>query len=153
MGSLEDLRIRQLDDTLSPFRILRQRPPPKPGWIRTIREALGMSLRQVAERAGLSKTAARSAETNEAKGTIQLNSLRTLAEALNCDVVYALVPRESLARTLEQQAERRAGELVEQVSTSMELEAQGVPEEERRRQVKEKVSDFLRDRGRGFWDD
>ena len=152
MGTFEDLRVRQLDQALSPFQALRHRPPPRVGWARSIREALGLSVRMVAERAGLSKTGVRSAEANEAKGTIQLDSLRRLAEAMDCDVVYALVPRTSLSRSLEHQAERIAEGLVGRVSESMELEAQGVPEAERQRQIREMASDLLRDRGRGFWD-
>jgi len=152
MGTLEDLRIRQLDETLSPFQALRHRPPPRGGWARTLREALGLSVRHVAERAGLSKTAVRSAEANEAKGTVQLASLRRLAEAMDCDVVYALVPRTSLSRSVELQAGRIAERLVRRVSESMDMEAQGVPEAERQRQVRDMVSDLVRDRRRGFWD-
>ena len=152
MGRLEDLRIRQLDEALTPFQALRERPPPGQGWARTVREALGMSLRQLAERTGLSKTAVHSAESNESKGTIRLDSLRKLAEAMDCDLVYAMVPRDSLSNILERQAEHLAASLVARVSESMELEAQGVPMSERRRQTSEITADILRDRRRNFWD-
>ena len=152
MGRFEDLRIRQLDDALHPFQALRQRAPPALGWVRTVREALGMSLRQMAERTGLSKTAVHSAESNESKGTIQLDSLRRLAEAMDCDLVYAIVPRDSLSDIVERQAEHVATGLVARVSESMELEAQGVPPGERRRQTREIAADIRRDRGRNFWD-
>ena len=152
MSRLEDLRIRQLDETLHPFQALRHRPPPTQGWARTVREALGMSLRQMAERAGLSKTAVHSAETNESKGTIRLDSLRRLAEAMDCDLVYALVPRDSLGDIIERQAEHTAASLVTRVSESMELEAQGIPMTERRRQTSEIAAEAIRNRGRKFWD-
>jgi predicted DNA-binding mobile mystery protein A len=153
MASLDDLRLSQLDEALTPFRGLHRRPPPRQGWIRTIREGLGMSLRQMAERAGLSKTAARSAEANEAKGTIQLKSLRTLADALDCDLVYALVPKTSLRRLVEERATHVADRMVERVSDSMELEEQGVAPKERRRQRDDMAARILRDRGRAYWDD
>jgi len=111
-----------------------------------------MSLRQVAERAGLSVTSVQSAELNEMKGSIQLDSLRKLADVLECDLVYALVPRSSLAATLERQAMERAERIVGRVSDSMDLEAQGVPEPERQRQVAELAEALLRERGRDFWD-
>jgi len=111
-----------------------------------------MSSRQLAERAQMSRTSSRSAEANEAKGTVQLNSLRTLAEAMDCDLVYALVPRGSLREILEIRAEQLARGLVHRVSESMELEEQGVEATERIRQIEELKAEILRNRGRDFWD-
>ena len=152
MARIENLRVRQLDSALEPFRALLRRPPPGDGWVRTIRESLGMSLRQLSERTGLSKTSVSNAELTERRGTIRLETLQKLAEGMGCDLVYALVPRESLQRTMEQQAEHIAERLVGRVSESMELEDQGVPEEETRRQIREMVDELLRDRRRDFWD-
>lgn len=152
MTELDRLRIRQLDQALEPFRLAERRSPPRDGWVRVIREALGMSIRQLAERCGLSKTSVHSIETNEAAGKAQLDSLRTVAEAMECDLVYVLVPRGSLQAIIDRQAERKAKELIEQVSDSMELEAQGVEAAERKEQLDALKSELLRDRGRDFWD-
>jgi len=152
VSSIDDLRVRQLDDALLPFAELKHRPPPSQGWARTIRETLGISLRQLSERAGLSKTTVRSAERNESRGTVQLKSLRTLAEAMDCDLVYALVPRTSLAESIRLQAERIASGLVHRVSDSMKLEQQGVSPVENERQIRDLTAALLRDRGRDFWD-
>lgn len=152
MGRLQDLRIRQLDETLLHIRNAHEHAGSGDGWIKTIRTALGMSLRQLAARVGLSKTAVHSIETNEPRGTVQLDSLRTLADGLDCELVYALVPRAtSLQETLERQAERIAERLVHRVSDSMELEAQGIDAAERARQIQELKADILRERGRDFW--
>ncbi len=110
-----------------------------------------MSIRQLAERCGLSKTSVHSIETNEAAGKAQLDSLRTVAEAMECDFVYALVPRDSLRAIIERQAERKAREIVGEVSDSMELEAQEVDANERENQVEALKSRFLRERSRDFW--
>lgn len=153
MSRVRDLRVRQLDEALAAFEGLRERPMPREGWVKTVRTALGMSLRQLAERAGLSKSAVVSIENNESRQTVQLDSLRTVANAMGCDLVYAIVPRAgSLAETLEHQAERIAAERVRRVSDSMDLEAQGIATEERVRQVREAAAEILRDRGQGFWD-
>ena len=149
----EKLRVRQLDEALGPFRSLGQREPPRDGWARAIRTALGMSQRQLADRMGVSTTTAQSAERNEARGKIQIDSLAALAEGLDCDLVYALVPRESIQGMLEQRATQLAGRMVSRVSTSMELEEQGVSEEEKRRQIEELAISLLRDRPKHFWDD
>lgn len=152
MGKLDDLQVRQLDEALAPFASLRDRPPPPRGWARAIREALGISLRQMARLSGSSRTSITSAEAGEANGTVQFDTLRGLAEALDCDLVYALVPRTSLAETLEAQARRRAELLVGRVADSMKLEAQGVEADETERQVGELAATLLRERGRDFWD-
>ena len=71
---------------------------------------------------------------------------------MDCDVVYALVPRTSLWERLERQACMIASQTVGRVSASMELEAQGVPKEERARQIDELAEEILCDRKRDFWD-
>lgn len=150
--SFDNLRIRQLDKALEPFLVLSGRRPPESGWIRTIREALGMSLRQLADRTKLTKNAIASAEANEARGTAQLNTLRVLADAMDCDLVYAVVPRRSLTETIERQAEIIASTLVDRISDSMELEAQGVGADERDHQLRELKAQIVRERGSDFWD-
>jgi len=130
-----------------------KRRPPEGGWARTIREAIGMSQRQLAERMGVSKRSVQSAERNEARRKIQLESLQGLAEGLDCELVYAFVPRESLQASLEKRAAELAGKMVETVSTSMELEEQGVPDDERQRQIEELAAELLASRPRDFWDD
>ncbi len=153
MKTLQSLRVHQLDEEFDRIDALRDRPAPDQGWIRTIREALGMSIRQMAERAGISYTAAQSAEMSEAKGTIQLDTLRTLADALGCELRYAVLPRTSLAETLEDRADLLASRIVERVSDSMELEEQGIHGEEIQRQKDEIKSDLIREQSRDFWDD
>src|SRR5262245_27532719 len=76
------------------IRELASRPPR--GWVRAIRDALGMSSRQLANRMGQSQPAVTKLERSEASGGARLDSLRRAADALDCDLVYALVPRTSL---------------------------------------------------------
>ncbi len=151
MSDFDDLRLRQLDSALGVATALRSRPPPPGGWIRTVREALGMSLRQLAKRTGLSKTAVASIEKNEAKGSVRLESLVRLADAMDCEFVYAVVPRRSLEETLKRQTTLAAEHLVRRVSDSMELEAQGTSQEERDRLVEE-LEKRLRDNPADVWD-
>lgn len=151
MARFANLRLRQLDAVLGVGTALRFRPPPQVGWIRTVREALGMSLRQLARRTGLSKTTVASIESNEAKGSVRLESLVRLADAMDCDLVYAIVPRHSLEETLNRQTTLAAERIVRRVSDSMELEAQGTPSEEQDRLVEE-VANRLRENPRDAWD-
>lgn len=152
MDRLDRLQIRQMDVTLAEFKQLAKVSTPAQGWIRTIRQALGMSVRQLALRTGLSKTSVQSIESSEARGRVQLDSLEKLAEGLNCKLVYVLVPRTSLAQTLADQAFKKAKTMVDQVSDSMELELQGIAETEKKRQIEELAEELLRSKGRRFWD-
>lgn len=68
---------------------------PASGWIRAVRDALGLTLSDVARRLKVTPPAVRSFEQAEAEDRITLGSLRRTADAMNCDLIYALVPRQS----------------------------------------------------------
>ena len=86
-----------------------------------------MNVRQMAERIGITQQSATSLEKNEADYAITLKSLRKAAEALDCRLVYALVPNEgSLWDIVRKQALRKARDIVDPVDHSMMLEAQDV---------------------------
>ena len=110
-----------------------------------------MSLRQLAQRAGLSKNAVASIEGNEAKGSVRLESLARLAEAMGCELVYAIVPRDSLEETMRLGAMRAAERMVGRVADSMELEAQGTSRAERNRLVHDIAGRLRKDPAR-IWD-
>jgi predicted DNA-binding mobile mystery protein A len=90
-------RARQrLDERLLLLKPEERFDPPTSGWLRAIREALGMTGVQLAKRLRISPQSAEALEKSEATGTVQLNTLRRAAEALDCRLVYALVPKTSL---------------------------------------------------------
>ena len=85
--------LEQLDASLVRFAPLRDLPPPKKGWIRAIRDALGMSGRQLGQRMGVSKMWVGDMERLEASGATTLKTLRRAAEAMDCVLVYASFPK------------------------------------------------------------
>src|SRR5665647_390075 len=87
---------RQLDRRLTKFTPLVNEPRPHQGWIRAIREALGMSSKELADRMGIIQQAIRELEQSELHETIKLETLQRAANALECELVYSLVPRRSL---------------------------------------------------------
>jgi predicted DNA-binding mobile mystery protein A len=153
MGRFEHLKIRQVDSALEPFSEIRGMIPPESGWVRTVRESLGMSIRQLAERMNASKTTAATLERNEAAGTIKLRSLQAVSEALGCELVYALVPRISIEETVKGRARLVAERRVMRISQSMELEAQGIPEMERERQIAELAERLWEEMPQKLWDE
>jgi predicted DNA-binding mobile mystery protein A len=145
-----DLKLRQLDGGRP---LLTAIPvPPRGGWIKAIRAAIGMTTRQLAVRLGLAQSTVVDAEKNEAAGTITLSQLKRFAAALDCELRYVLVPRIPLAERVDAQAERKALEQVANVAHTMALEAQGTDREFQRRQIAEVKDELLRGRRSRLWE-
>jgi predicted DNA-binding mobile mystery protein A len=122
-----NLRLRQLARSLAPFVAARSAVRPDKGWLRAIREASGTSLRELANRMGTSPQSAAQFEKSEAEFRITLKSLRDAANALDCDLVYALVPRSGNVEQLAHAGiTEEAAERLLAVEHSMALEDQAV---------------------------
>ena len=117
------LRLSQLDRTLQDM----QTPPPRPtsGWISSVREALGITLDQIGKQIGSSRQAVQQLERAEATDRITLGALRRVAEAMGCELVYALVPKSgTFAELSERPVRDRAARDVKSVMHTMMLEDQ-----------------------------
>jgi predicted DNA-binding mobile mystery protein A len=122
--NFRQLRAQQLDRMVQPFRALKL-PRPQKGWIRALREAMGVSYTELGERLQASRSLAAQQEKAEVEDRITLKSLRACADALNCDLVYAFVPRGvSIEETLAARARAAASQTVRRVEHSMALEDQ-----------------------------
>jgi predicted DNA-binding mobile mystery protein A len=150
--TLRDLALRQLDGALQPAAVLRVLTQPKPGWVAAIRRALGLTTRQMAKRLRLSQSSYTDAEANEARGTISLKQLRRVADALDCDLVYALLPRRPLAEMVDARATELARRRVRGVAHSMALEKQAVSDELTEAQVAAAKTELLAGRWSRLWD-
>jgi len=96
---------RRLDQRFEPLRSSRHLlAPPPVGWIRVIRDAIGMTAAQLGKRLGVSQQRALVIEQAEISGGITLSSLARAADALDCELLYAIVPRTPLVRLVEDRA-------------------------------------------------
>lgn len=139
---------RRLDDRVAAFpRNLAVMPPR--GWIAAVRQALGMSVRELGERMGVSGQRASRLEHDEMSGRIQVASLERAAEAMNCRLVYLFVPNESFEETVRAQALRKAEEELRDTWHTMRLEDQAVEYDAAEKQLDERARELL-DR-RGLW--
>src|SRR5438045_3983720 len=86
----------QLDKRYADFRPIERFAPPVRGWIKAVREALGMTTGQLARKLEISQPSVSAMESSELKGTIELATLRRVADALDCKLVYVLVPNKPL---------------------------------------------------------
>ncbi len=146
------LIMAQLEATLDRLSCLRVAQRPAKGWLRAIREALGMSGRQFAKRLGVSPPWVSTLERKELTGAVTIKTMRQAAEAMDCVFVYALLPRESLSTTLRKRAESLARKRMVNVSHSMLLESQQLSKQEQRKALASEVEALLRDMPKELWD-
>jgi predicted DNA-binding mobile mystery protein A len=78
--------------------------------------------------------------------------LKRAAEALDCEFVYALVPKIGLEATLRHQAYKVARSDLQSVSHTMHLEAQGLSVQEEDLQVARLVEEWVKHPPRKLWD-
>ncbi len=143
----------QLDKRLNSLQDSDTFTRPPRGWIKAIREALGMTTAQLGRRLGVSQPRAVKIENAETKGSITLDSLERAAHALDCRLVYALVPRKPLDELVVERAERLAKKRLESTSHSMALEAQGVETTDEQEQLKLMIRSLLDKAGSELWEE
>ncbi|MGD9785926.1 MAG: mobile mystery protein A [Hyphomicrobiaceae bacterium] len=146
MDSTLRLRARtRLDERLSVLQGSELAPPPR-GWIKAIREALGMTGQQFAARMGIKPPTVIDLEKSEALGTIQIKTLSRAADALGCKLVYALVPKTSLQDAVEARARQIALRALKRVAHTMKLEDQEVAGSDLERQIQNYIRNEIKDR-------
>jgi predicted DNA-binding mobile mystery protein A len=121
----QQLVLDQTDKKLMAFQSLKSVVMPQKGWANTVRTALKMSLRQLGNRMNFSAQNIKQIEEREANGTISINSLREVANAMDMQLVYGFVSRhESLEQMIEKRAKELATEIVMRTNNTMTLEDQ-----------------------------
>ena len=100
-------------------------PRPKKGWIAEIRTLLMMTTYQLARRVGVAQSVISNFEKSERDNTITLQSLRKVADALECELHYFLIPKKGLEHELYERAEKLHAENEKRLEHHMRLEGQG----------------------------
>lgn len=142
---------RNLDRRFETLRSLTDEARPHKGWIRAIRDALGMSSRELAERLSVSQQTVTEFEATEQRGTIQLDTLERVADALGCELRYFLIPRRDLQTMVRERAFEKAQHHLSRVSHHSRLEDQQLEESRELDQLQDLAERYI-DR-RGLWSD
>lgn len=150
MGKDKRLRRKQLDGFFVGLKALNLSRPKK-GWVREVREALGMSMQDLASRMGAIKQLVDQIEKNELTGKVTLTSLQKTADAMNCDFVYFLVPRTNLEATIDFQAQKIAEEILSDVNNTMKLENQALSIKAQKEAVEKLKKKILLDNFNTIW--
>lgn len=143
---------RQLDRRLAGLRADHQRNivPPR-GWIRAIRDALGMTASDLGRRMGVSQAAVTQFEKSEKDDAITLKSLRSAAEALDCTLLYAFVPRRALEDLMRDRASALADQQLARAHHTMTLENQALPPDDLAAERSRLIDEILRGDPSRLW--
>jgi predicted DNA-binding mobile mystery protein A len=142
------LKINQVDATLKSVYVPLR---PLNGWIQTIRTSLGMTAKQLAERLNIAQATLSNLEKSEAADTISLQSLRRAAQALDCELVYAFVPRKTLSNMVNDRAAQLASQSVQRVRHTMLLEQQSTSGALAASQISERKAALIAGRWSKLW--
>jgi predicted DNA-binding mobile mystery protein A len=126
---------------------------PRLGWLKAVRESLGMSAEQLATRLGVTKQSVLSLERNETRGTASLKSLDRAASALGCRLAYALIPDQSIEAMVDARALAVARQKLERVGHTMALEAQAPPSDLHELEVRELARELKEKLSADLWND
>ncbi|MEE9320365.1 MAG: mobile mystery protein A [Granulosicoccus sp.] len=127
--------------------------PNSEGWLKTARKALGMSGSQVAKRLGVTKGRVSQAESAELSGSATLKSMESMAQAMNCRFVYAVIPEKEIENVIRDRAVLKANEQIAVASTQMALEAQSLNDEQLAFEVDRLASEIIKKMPSDLWND
>jgi predicted DNA-binding mobile mystery protein A len=145
--------IRHLDKRFLSLRPLANIQRPPKGWLRAIRDALGMTTAQYGKKLGVSQPRIVELEKSEQSGSVTLHTLQRAAEALGCRLVYVLVPERPLAEVVKERAELIAERQSKAVEQTMSLEDQGVKDKKAARALRDQAIEDLLKRPARLWDE
>ncbi len=149
----KNLAREQLDETLKQFIPLKAVFPPRKGWIRAIRDALGMTGEQLARRLSTNKQRVSRIEQDEKPGKVTLKTLRNVAEALDCVFIHAFVPKNSLEQMVKKQAEVIAKKRMACSGQMMRLEKQELSEAEKAKAMQNLIDEIIETMPKSLWDE
>jgi predicted DNA-binding mobile mystery protein A len=155
MSSLSNapaLARKHLDRRLAPLRNAEDLTRPPRGWIKAIREAIGMTAAQLGERTGISQSRIARIERGEVSGTLTMKTLRHVAEAMDCTFVYALVPNRPLDDMLRERAQEIADRQLSRADQTMRLENQALTPADLKAERERLVAALLQGDPRRLWD-
>lgn len=147
-----DLARKNLDRRFEELKPTGRWARPPRGWVRAIRDALGMTAAQMAARLGVSQPRILAIEKDEVRGAVTLETLSRAAQALDCTLVYALVPNQPLEKMLIRRAEEVAAARIASVDHTMRLENQGLSKSELEAEGKRLAAELLQGNIRRLWD-
>jgi predicted DNA-binding mobile mystery protein A len=149
----KQILIDQLDTRIKQISPLKAVKPPSGGWIKSIRMALNMSVRQMGQKLNTTPQSASEAEQREIDGTITIKKMMEIAQAMNMQFVYGLIPNEgSLKAMIEKRAREIATEIVLRTNQNMALEDQATSDERIKKAIDERTQELVNEIPKLLWE-
>lgn len=149
----QQLILDQVDKKLLAFQSLKDTSVPTKGWLHTVRTSLKMSLRQLSAKISIAPQSLKDMESREVAGTITLNTLRDVANAMDMQLVYGFVSKhESLEQMIEKRAKDLATEIVMRTNNTMTLEDQQNSTERIEKAIAQKTNEIKSEMPKYLWD-
>ncbi len=149
----KSLQIQQLNGKMLAFASLQKLAPPPTGWIKAIRNAIGMSMLQLGNRLSITKQSVQDMESREKDGSISIKALREAAKALDMQLVYGFVPNDgSLEALIDRKAKELATQIVMRTNNSMKLEDQQNSKQRIEKAIQERAFAIKTEMPKTLWD-
>jgi len=147
------LILEQIDSKILQLKKAENFVIPSSGWVYSIRQALGMSMRQLGNKMRITPQSIKEIEEREKNGTITIKVLRQFGHSLDLKLIYGFIPSDgSLEKIIEKRAFELAAEIVNRTSISMKLEDQENNPDRLNKAVKEKVEEIKLNMPKYLWD-
>jgi predicted DNA-binding mobile mystery protein A len=147
------LQFQQINEKLAQLTVLQHVIVPPIGWIKAIRNGIGMSMEQLGKKLSITKQGVMDIEKREKEGAITIKSMKEIAIAMDMQFVYGFYPNAgSLEQMIETRALQIASKIVERTSTTMKLEDQANSKERVEKAIKERASEIINKTPKILWD-
>ena len=149
----QKLILEQLDTKIIQLKKAENLVIPSPGWVFSIRQALGMSLRQLGNKMSITPQSVKEIEEREQNETISIKVLKQFGKSLNLKLIYGFIPQSGkLEKIIEKRAYELALEIVNRTSISMKLEGQENNPARIKKAIKEKANEIKSEMPKYLWD-
>ena len=147
------LQFQQLNEKMDQLNGMQHVIVPPIGWIKAIRNGIGMSMEQLGKKLSITKQGVMDIEKREKEGAITIKSMQEIAKAMDMKLVYGFVPNEGdLEQMIETRAIEMAKKIVERTSNTMKLEDQANSKERIEKAIKERASEIINKTPKILWD-
>lgn len=150
----QNLMIEQLDKKFKSIQtVSKSMVVPTNGWINTLRKTLNISLKQLGKKLNVSSQNINQFEQREKDGSISIQKLKDVADALDMNFVYTFIPKDgSLENLVEKRSKQVAKEIVMRTSHTMKLEDQENSEERIDKAIKDRAEKIKNELPKYLWD-
>ena len=149
----KSFQIQQLNSKMQVISSVKKIALPPTGWIKAVRTTLGMSLQQLGAKLSITKQSIQDIERREKDGSVTMKTLREVANALDMELVYGLVPKDgSLDALINRKAKELATQIVLRTSNTMKLEDQENSQKRIQKAIEERAASIKNEMPKILWD-